>query len=248
MFAFHVRAFPVARAEVRMSDYEYEKVFLYAYPKMDELADAVSASAETKALLSFRAVGDCLGVAEKIVREIDVSRKIRAVKRDMDELLAEMSEEELFWLEYKYFRRRKRLRALAEFARAGECSERTYFRRQNALLRKISSGLAARGMSEEWFLQVFSGYTPFLRVYRALKEGRESSLVRKRDKRGIEFCQKSPSSRGGTEVRLPRRTNADTATTEAHPAHKRKICIPERTGVPASGCGCAGSPPEALVR
>lgn len=233
MFVFNVRASPLARTEVRMSDYEYEKVLLYAYPKLDELAEAVSASVEVKAVLSFRAVGDCLGIAEKIVKEIDVSRKLRAVREQMDGILARLSGEELFLLEYKYFRRKKRLRELKE--KTPRCSERSYFRRQAALLKKISSAFISRGMDERWFLNAFSQYPPFLRVYRALKEGRECSLVRKREKRGVSFSQNSASSRGGTAARLPRRTNADTATTDAQAAHRRKICIPDRAGESVSG-------------
>ena len=48
----------------------YVKVLLYAFPKMKELASAISAGAEVKATLSFRALGDTFAVAESVANEV----------------------------------------------------------------------------------------------------------------------------------------------------------------------------------
>lgn len=220
-----------------MARYIYEKVLLYAYPKMGELAEAISAGVEVKAALSFREAGDPFALAERIADEILRRRKLLAAEKMLDETLSGLGEEELFLLEYKYFRRKKNLRG--KFAgRTVECSERSYFRRQNALLSRVSQLLAARGWSEERFLEEFGDNDVLMRLFRALEEGRERALVAKRAHRGIRFRpQNSGASSGAGDGFLPRRINTASNAAATHKRQITAICA----GESPSGAGSAGS-------
>ncbi len=225
-----------------MNDFLYVKVLLYAYPKLEALAEAVSDSAEVKALLSYRRFS-AEEAAEKIAEEIFLARRLRETREVLDGALSAFGEEELFLLEYKYFRRRNVLKErFAGMSFAG--SERNYFRRQNALLRKVASALAVRGLTERAFFERFGTYAPFRRVLRAIREGRELSVVWKRRRREIAF-QNSGSSCGVGDF-LPRKTNTAIATSAAAIAQITAICTPESE--PAGGSGSAGAPPETSSR
>ena len=211
-----------------MNRFDYVKVLLYAYPKLEELADAVSGGVEVKAFLSFRARGDALACAEKIAEEIVIAKKLSLLKGELDRALEDLSERELFLLEYKYFRRKTYLKGkFAGFEL--DCSERNYFRLQNLLLAKIGARLLSLGRTEKSFFADFTSYKPFMRVYRAVREGRERAVVYKRTKRGIVFRQNSENSCCCEETGLlPRRTKSAIAATATAAMQITAICKPER--------------------
>ena len=166
--------------------FEYAKVILYAYPHMAALAEATGQSAENCALLSFRSAESTLALAERIAETLAVKSRLLALKEAADRAVDACTEEERFLLEYKYFRRRKELRGRFSGAEVS-CSERNYFRRQAALLRKMVSELGRRGWTERAFLEAFGAFAPFMRAFRALSEGQEGKLVAHRGKRDIRF-------------------------------------------------------------
>lgn len=213
-----------------MGDYDYVKVLLYAYPKLDMLAEAIASGAETKAFLSFRAT-DTLNCAEKISQGILQSRILRKLANDMEDAFSRLSEEERYLLEYKYFRRKSELCGrFAETSFSG--SEREYFRRQNALLKKVACLLIARGVTEETFFRDLGDIPPFPRVYRAVREGRERMVIPKRKTQEIRF--QNSGSCGA--VFLPRRTNTAMTTTAAIARDATIICKAETFAV-SSGSG-----------
>ena len=223
-----------------MKGFEYVKVILYAFPKLEMLSEAISSGVEVKAALSFRAKCGALETAEKIAEEMAKRARLDRLRADTEEVLKVLSDEERFLLEYKYFRRR---RVLAERYPKRYCrSEREYFRRQNAGLKKIGFLIAARGWTEEEFFRAFGRYAPFLRAYRAVSEGREQSVAGMRRKRQISFSgarqnsERSSSGSGG-DLRLPRRINAAAATTATARMQSAAICPAERGAV----CSCGGS-------
>lgn len=226
-----------------MNQFDYVKVFLYFYPKLEEMEEAVRGSAEIKALLSFRGRGDAISIAETIAEEIVTAKKLSLLRRELDEALSFCSQEELYLLEYKYFRRR----AFLEGKFAGyfpDCSERSYFRKQNALLSKIAAQLVRLGWREERFLEEFKDFKPFLRVFRAVREGRERTVVFKRKKRRIVFSKKnvqnSESSCGAETGFFPRRAKTAIAASASPAAQIIAICRAESPDF-ASG-SCVSSP------
>lgn len=205
-----------------MGDYNYVKVILYAYPKLDMLAEAVSSGAEIKARLSFR-TENTFACAEEIANRILEGRKLRELRVLMDEILSVLGEEELYLLEYKYFRRKSVL-----VGRFGETkfggSEREYYRTQNELLKKVAFLLLVRGMTEERYFEEYAKIRPFPRVLRAVREGRERKIVSKRQASGVRFTQNSDSRTGAF---LPRSTKKAIAETAAAVRQISTICKAE---------------------
>ena len=221
--------------------YEYIKVLLYAYPKLKELAEAIAAGAEIKALLSFRSAADTQKLAETIAEEIARSEQLLELKEKMDAVLRVCGEEELFLLEYKYFRRTKELNC--RFSGKGfSCSERTYFRRQNALLKKLALLFRVRVMSEEDFLREYRNFPVFLRVYRVLLKGEERKVVGKRRTRRLyaEQCSSQNSAASGTGFLLPLRTKMAIAAADSPIASKTAACAPVGEETASSGFYAAG--------
>lgn len=206
---------------------ETTKVILYAYPHLGALAEASQVAAENKARLSFRARMDTLREMELVANELAVRVHLLRLERAVEEFVCTCSREERFLLEYRYFRRKKELVSYGEFA--VPWSERTYYRRQSALLKKAAAFFSANGWSEEEFLDVFSDYQPFMRLRRSILSGRESAVVARREKRGLVFSVQNPScvrqksfcSRGG---RLPRSRITATAIAATQARTITTIC------------------------
>lgn len=230
-----------------MEKLNYVKVYLYAYPKLGALADAVSDGAEVKALLSFRSQEDALALAERIAGEIACAGRLRMLKQDLDGALAGCSEREKYLLEYKYFRRKSELAGKFRGV-VLDCSERSYFRMQNAVLGKVASLLLAKGRNFENFLFEFSDFRPFMRVFKALSEGQERKIVFKRRSRGLTFSggrEKGQNSSCGEGAFLPRSTNTAIARKAAHAAQITAICTGE-SGL--SGSAGPSASPDTSVR
>lgn len=221
-------------------EYDYVKVILYAYPHLAALAEAVGIGAENKAYLSFRGGESALALAEKIAEELAVKSRLLALLEDAEVAVGACSREERFLLEYKYFRRKRVLReAYAGMTMA--CSERHYFRRQAALLRKMASQFCLRGWTEAAFLRAFGSFSPFLRALAALSAGREKALVPHRSKREIAFrIQKSEECEAG---RLPRRTSTAITTVAAQMRQMTTMGTTLSEG-DSSGAGAVVSPPS----
>ncbi len=203
-----------------MGDHDYVKVLLYAYPKLNMLADAFSAGAEIKALLSFRC-NQTIHCAEKISERILNSEKLRGLECAMDEMLSRLNEEELYLLEYKYFRRKSELNG--RFAQTAlRISEREYYRRQNALLKKVTFLLLSRGITKEDYLEEYHSIPPFPRVLRAVQEGRERVVTKKREKCTLNL-QNSASC--GTDAFFPCSTKKPIAPTAATVRQMMTICM-----------------------
>lgn len=159
----------------------YTKVFLYAYPWMAALGEAMERSAENKAMLSYRAP-TAEGAALSVVTEYAMGRAVTELYGELGEIVSALDEEEKFLLGYKYFHARQ-----ARKARRLPYSERTYFRKQNALLEKVAGLLGGRGWTDARFVAEFGGFSPFLKILRALRQGRERAVWEKRKKSGTLF-------------------------------------------------------------
>ena len=163
---------------------DYVKAILYAYPSLEAIGEAVGVSADNKAFLSYRDPHSAESVAEEILKEIVARTALSELSALVDTMLQHCTEEELFLFEYKYFRRKK---ILAERFSAFSltCSERSYFRKQNRLLRKAADYFARNGWSQEKFLEETNGL--FARVVSAIGEGREGAAHDLRRKRGLRY-------------------------------------------------------------
>ena len=183
------------------------KAVLYVYPMMKKLAEATRVGARNKALLSYRSKCGAMHDLEAVAEEILLARRLDELKEILDALLARLNREELFLLEYRYFRRK---RVLEKYDKTLNCSERNYFRKQERLLKKLSAWLLARGMTEEYFLSAFQNSVCLMKVYRALQNGGELKICARREKREVSFQGSSLSGGAGF---LPRATNTETTST-----------------------------------
>ena len=152
-------------------------------------------------------------------------------------MVADCSEQELYLLEYKYFRRKIVLRGRFE-GYTLNVSERSYFRMQNALLSKLAAKLLRRGLTEQKFLQDFQSYAPFMRVYRAVRQGREGTVVSRHRTKTLAVRQNSASSCVAEGDLLPRRRKTAIAASAVAATQMSVICRPE---IPL--CGSSSVPP-----
>lgn len=220
----------------------YVKVLLYAYPRLREVSEAVSAGVENKAALSFRSTLSALDTAERIAEEIFLRKNLDCVTDAIERALSMLSEEEMFCLEYKYFRRKRILGVrFAGYSPLG--SERSYYRKQAELLKKICFRLAAAGWTETRFFEAFGEFPYFMKVYRALQAGRESAVTVKRGRRGFSFQTSVPPSEGGRGGFLPRSTKNATATASAQKMQITAICTPVSPPSAEVGLSPSASPP-----
>ncbi len=172
---------------------DYQKVLLYAYPKLGRIAEDIGQIVRAKACASVMGRETALACAEKLIGYNFFREQLLFLKDELDGLLANLTREEQFLLEYKYFRRKKELAAFADVRLS--CSERTYFRRQQRLARTIHAELLRRGLSEEWFFEAFSGVSFFMSALESVRGG-EGRMVDKRTCAGIP-CGGRPRGAGG---------------------------------------------------
>ncbi len=198
---------------------DYVKVLLYAYPKLDKFAEASDRAVENKAALSFLRREDTLSVAEEIVEEIAFARLLRQINAAIGEMVAHCTLQEQLLLEYKYFRRKKKLSVFAAVQLC--CSERNYFRKQNALLKKMYELFLRRGYTEEWFFARFRRSSAFMHAYKMVRAGKDRTA----SKRGYQnsFSHSSERVQAGF---LPRMTKTTIATADTPSAQRKKTVVP----------------------
>lgn len=220
--------------------YEYAKVILYAYPKLEATAEAVEQGARNKAALSYRGREGALTAAEEIAEEFLLSARMRRLAATVRDMLAGFSAEERFLLEYKYFRRKKVLRKWGK-ACGLTYSERSYYRKQEELFLRICVYFAACGITEHTFGERYGDFPCFMKCWQALKKGYAPAVTGKRRARGIAFqksdCSSVCSVRG---FFLPRATKNAIATAAAHATQMTTICTAESPAVPAGSVTGSG--------
>lgn len=213
--------------------YEYAKVLLYAYPRLIAFAEAAEQSATNRAALSYRAKLGAEEDAAGVVKELDAGRRLRALKAMLGEMLDGFSCEERALLAYRYFRTGKGTLQLA-------CSPRSYYRKQEALVRCVAVYLAVKGITERTFLQQFGDLPGFSRVYQALKAGRESAVVKKRERARIRFQKRSElSCEEGLGERFPRTTRTAMAMAPAERTQRAAMAAGESAPSGLGGTGCS---------
>ena len=155
----------------------YQKTVLYIYPHIKKMAAALSTSLQTQAVLSYRAKESAEKVVERLLIYDFQQRFLLQTAERIARILKEFTAEELFLLEYRYFRRKKILRAYEEHPFL--MSLRTFYRRQNAVLKKFSAVLRREGMDEKWFADNFTDMDWVMTVYKKVLDGKDSYILGK---------------------------------------------------------------------
>ncbi len=165
---------------------EYQKILLYLYPRLKRLIRCAGEVIEGRALASG-GEPDTQACAEHILGLVAFRNALLCAYGEMDGLLACLTREEAYLLEYKYFRRKRMLEG--EFAEVRlDCSERTYFRRQARLESKLNALFVRRGMDEAWFMRTLGAF-PYIRaaLFRLHKKG-SAAFTKKRARGAPSRC------------------------------------------------------------
>lgn len=166
---------------------DYQKVLLYVYPRIERIVRDIDGMVRAQA---YAVSGTESGerVAERIAEYICVKGSFLYLKERLEEMLSRLNKEELYMLEYKYFRRRKKLKG--EFCGyALDYNERTYFRRQARLSDKLNASLLREGMNEAWFSEHFSDVGFMMTALENVKNG-VSELTDKRRRKALACANK----------------------------------------------------------
>lgn len=156
----------------------YEKVLLYAYPQLLKLTEQIDDLVLKRALGSFSCYDSCLEQAEAIMDMTLQKQNLLSLKVRLDEILKKHFENDMIYLEYKYFKRLKK-EAYQNF----DASSRGYFRKQLKLAEKFSSLIKADGMTEKWFFETFSNSEFMMRLLARVTEYETSGRIIKAKKK-----------------------------------------------------------------
>lgn len=157
----------------------YQKVLLLVWPKLKKLTENIGQYAQAKAYASFSGKETAEKCVQKILDYMYIRDCFAALQEKMKEVLKKLNKEEMYLLEYKYFRRKKVLERDYNDICCEYC-ERTYYRRQKRLGEKLNHLFLLNGMDEEWFLRTFSSVPYMTGLLERVKSSGELSVVDKR--------------------------------------------------------------------
>ena len=148
---------------------KYAKAVMYAYPLLKSVEKDYDQYIENKALLSYKC--EAFAAAWTIAERIQEKRSLVWLRSRVDKLLKGLTETERVLVEMRYFGKKK---ADKETISVSAGCERSYFRKQNRLAKKIACGLSELGVTQEVFDNAFAKMDIFQSIYRfAERKGAE---------------------------------------------------------------------------
>ncbi len=124
----------------------YVKTILYAYPKLIGLTTRLDATIEKLAVNSLHNYKPALEQYNQIAELIYQKRIMLSVKKYCYLALKKLSEEELNLVKCKYFGKKELKSAFEQ-----RFGAREYYRKQNAVIKKISTRLERYEINDEFF-------------------------------------------------------------------------------------------------
>ena len=156
------------------------KAILYTYPKLKILEEDYGQHIENKAVLSYKYMGDPCALAEYIASEICKKRKLAWLKEELDQVFDKLSEEEYLLLSIRYFGKisrakneRSRMESAKELLEKYHWSERSYYRKQNRVLKKMVAEINRIGINKEVFEKEYLEFEFLRAVYRFLNASKK---------------------------------------------------------------------------
>ena len=158
---------------------DYQKVILLMSPRLERLIREIGQCVEAKARSSYNGRESAEACVEGILRLLYAKDAFLVLREKAESIYAQLTREERYFLEYKYFRRKKVLeKEFADFS--FDYCERTYYRRQRRLGEKLNSLFMRAGMTEEWFKKVFSDIPYVMGMWERVRRAGENSVLDKR--------------------------------------------------------------------
>ncbi len=159
---------------------------LYAYPQLDRIGRDYEEHIKNKALLSYGSKMATEKLTEYIAEEIVRRQNVWRLKAVLDKIIFSLTEEEKILLDVRYFGKVERVRRLFAAWKAGLCSlpfkpwsERTYYRKQARLLKRIVSQVKQAGVDEKRFDEECLSIEYIAMLYQYLALGKEVTTSQK---------------------------------------------------------------------
>ncbi len=124
----------------------YVKTLLYAYPNIHKIINRIDDIVNKKAMESMNDFSDCKEQCENIIKLTAQKGILFEIKYYLDKILSRLLDEEREYIEFKYFKRKKR-----EEFKDVDLSSRNYFRKQVKLFEYICSCFEWLNLTDEWF-------------------------------------------------------------------------------------------------
>ena len=170
----------------------YIRTVLYAYPQLQGIENGYKDHISNQAILSH----DSRVATEKLMiylmDEIQRKEKVAELKKIVKKATENLSLEEKLLLDTRYFGKADAVKrifaavkagiAQGEYTKVKPWTKRTYFRRQDKLLKKIAQRLTALGFTEKVFLDEYAQLDGVAEIYRYLEiRGDEFTLKKEND-------------------------------------------------------------------
>ncbi|MDD6994597.1 MAG: hypothetical protein SPH68_03535 [Candidatus Borkfalkiaceae bacterium] len=156
---------------------DYIKTALYVYPALKAAAKEVSEHVQRKACLSYGDRRSCEALAEYLLQQLDTKERLETLFYTIGNALDKLSAREKFLLQVRYFGgKHKVISAYSDEELQKLCgSRRSYYRRQEKLVKKIGERFMAGGLNEENFYREYGSIELIRRVDNALASGRRGA-------------------------------------------------------------------------
>lgn len=171
------------------------KTALYAYPQLERLGRDYEEHIKNKAMLSYGSRWATEKLTEYIATEIVRKQNVYRLKEELDKILSRLNEEERLLLEARYFGKMDRVRRLFAAQEAGLTKtvvkpwcERTYYRKQAKVLKKIVGLFKAGGMDESNFDETYLDVEYLGLLFQYVAAGKEVGICKK-ERQLLEFLK-----------------------------------------------------------
>ena len=158
------------------------KAVLYTYTKLNTIEKDYEEHIQNRAILSHRYKGSVEALTEYLAGEVIRRHRLAELKSLLDKIIARLSDEEKLLLQLRYFGKIRRAKSgekesFVEVTRAlkdelvekFKWSERSYYRKQNRLLKKLVAEFNRVGLTKESFENEWLQYEFLYAVYRFIR-------------------------------------------------------------------------------
>lgn len=156
---------------------DYIKTALYVFPALKAAAKEVSEHVQRKACLSYGDRLSCEALTEYLLEQIDTKERLETLFYTIGSALDKLSVEEKFLLQVRYFGGKNKVISAYSDEEIHKIfgSRRSYYRKQEKLVKKIGEKFARNGLSEESFYREYGSIELVRRVDKALAAGRRGA-------------------------------------------------------------------------
>lgn len=161
-------------------DEQYVKVLLYAYPTLQTLIEQFREHIYERAVRSYGGRKDAESAATYIAEQIISMQTLEWVQQTLEKVFSRLSQAERLMVQIRYFGL-KRKSAKGQLAKEGKqfLCERSYFRAQEKLLKKIAALLQAAWLDKEYFDKQVADIEELKHIRRYVQRGRDQRLFKR---------------------------------------------------------------------